>query len=104
MIITEKQNSQFKRDLFLLKSFGDLGFITTFAFLNTVAIAQLVRASVCGTEGRGFEPHWPPLLPLKSLNVFKYSSFFHSVNNLIMLIWTFKGGFKLLGKDRMGIR
>jgi hypothetical protein len=25
-----------------------------------VAIAQLVRASVCGTEGRGFESHWPP--------------------------------------------
>lgn len=26
-----------------------------------VAIVQLVRISVCGTEGRGFEPHWPPL-------------------------------------------
>ena len=26
-----------------------------------VVIAQLVRASVCGTEGRGFEPHSPPL-------------------------------------------
>ena len=25
-----------------------------------VVIAQLVRASVCGTEGRGFEPHLPP--------------------------------------------
>ncbi len=25
-----------------------------------VALAQLVRASVCGTEGRGFEPHKPP--------------------------------------------
>ena len=25
-----------------------------------VVIAQLVRASVCGTEGRGFEPHSPP--------------------------------------------
>ena len=25
-----------------------------------VGIAQLVRASVCGTEGRGFEPHHPP--------------------------------------------
>ncbi len=23
-------------------------------------VAQLVRASVCGTEGRGFEPHLPP--------------------------------------------
>ena len=26
-----------------------------------VVVAQLVRASVCGTEGRGFEPHLPPL-------------------------------------------
>jgi len=24
---------------------------------HTVAIAQLVRASVCGTEGRGFKSH-----------------------------------------------
>ena len=23
-------------------------------------VAQLVRASVCGTEGRGFEPRLPP--------------------------------------------
>lgn len=25
-----------------------------------VVVAQLVRASVCGTEGRGFESHLPP--------------------------------------------
>ncbi len=25
-------------------------------------VAQLVRASVCGTEGRGFEPHHSPHL------------------------------------------
>ena len=25
-----------------------------------VDVAQLVRASVCGTEGRGFEPRLPP--------------------------------------------
>ena len=25
-----------------------------------VVVAQLVRASVCGTEGRGFESHHPP--------------------------------------------
>ena len=25
-----------------------------------VAVAQLVRASVCGTEGRGFESRQPP--------------------------------------------
>ncbi len=28
--------------------------------LLMVGVAQLVRASVCGTEGRGFEPHHPP--------------------------------------------
>jgi hypothetical protein len=28
--------------------------------LKLVVIAQLVRASDCGSEGRGFEPHWPP--------------------------------------------
>jgi hypothetical protein len=26
----------------------------------TVVVAQLVRASDCGSEGRGFEPHHPP--------------------------------------------
>ena len=28
---------------------------------DMVGIAQLVRASVCGTEGRGFESRYPPL-------------------------------------------
>ena len=32
-----------------------------------VDVAQLVRASVCGTEGRGFESRLPP----KSLNIFR---------------------------------
>ena len=32
----------------------------TFAVLKMVIVAQLVRASVCGTEGRGFEPHHSP--------------------------------------------
>ncbi len=27
---------------------------------NMVDVAQLVRASDCGSEGRGFEPHLPP--------------------------------------------
>ena len=30
-----------------------------FAF-QLVVVAQLVRASDCGSEGRGFEPHHPP--------------------------------------------
>ena len=28
--------------------------------LCMVGVAQLVRALVCGTKGRGFEPHFPP--------------------------------------------
>ena len=28
--------------------------------IKTVVLAQLVRASDCGSEGRGFEPHIPP--------------------------------------------
>jgi hypothetical protein len=32
-------------------------FFYIFVALKTVAIAQLVRASDCGSEGRGFEPH-----------------------------------------------
>ncbi len=34
---------------------------------KTVDVAQLVRASVCGAEGRGFEPHLPPIF-LKALS------------------------------------
>ena len=31
---------------------------------HTEVVAQLVRASDCGSEGRGFEPHLPPSLIL----------------------------------------
>jgi hypothetical protein len=41
--------------------------------LDMVAIAQLVRASDCGSEGRGFEPHW---LPIKD-SEFSGSFIFH---------------------------
>ncbi len=40
---------------------------------NMVDVAQLVRASVCGTEGRGFEPH---LLPRNKGNERKFVPFF----------------------------
>ena len=30
--------------------------------INMVDLAQLVRASDCGSEGRGFEPHIPPFI------------------------------------------
>ncbi len=35
--------------------------VRTFAVpLEMVPIVQLVRASDCGSEGRGFESHWAP--------------------------------------------
>ena len=34
---------------------------------NMVNVAQLVRASDCGSEGRGFEPHLSPLFVEKAL-------------------------------------
>ena len=37
-------------------------------------VAQLVRASVCGTEGRGFETRLPPILKRSN------SAFFISVS------------------------
>jgi hypothetical protein len=33
--------------------------------LNMVVVAQLVRASVCGTESRGFEPRLPPIFKIE---------------------------------------
>lgn len=35
-------------------------FFATFATRKTVVVAQLVRASDCGSEGRRFEPGHPP--------------------------------------------
>ena len=35
-----------------------------------VVVAQLVRASVCGTEGRGFETHLPPKSPDENSDFF----------------------------------
>ena len=46
--------------IFCLKTFGVYQINFYFCSTNTVDVAQLVRASVCGTEGRGFEPHIPP--------------------------------------------
>ena len=39
-----------------------MNFLIKFA-ASTVVVAQLVRASDCDSEGRGFEPHHPPLKP-----------------------------------------
>ena len=47
-----------------MKIFAECAEIVTFANTYMVDVAQLVRASVCGTEGRGFEPHHLPEIPL----------------------------------------
>ena len=41
-----------------------------------VELAQLVRASDCGSEGRGFEPHIPPHNKKQLLNIMLRSCFF----------------------------
>jgi hypothetical protein len=40
-----------------------------------VRLAQLVRASDCGSEGRGFETHISPLRPLQNIDILKRSFF-----------------------------
>ena len=47
-----------------------------------VIVAQLVRAPVCGTGGRGFEPRPSPILkPDVSINIgFFYTYLFHAPN------------------------
>ena len=43
----------------------------TFALQNyMVVVAQLVRASDCGSEGHGFEPRLPPLENLSKMERF----------------------------------
>lgn len=50
-IAESKKNSNFAAR-FLLKGSG----------IQTVIVAQLVRALVCGTRGRGFDPHHSPFI------------------------------------------
>ncbi len=51
---------------FVLSFFGGAVFFVTFVpQQKMVVVAQLVRASDCDSEGRGFEP---PRLPKKSLS------------------------------------
>ena len=40
-----------------------------------VAVAQLVRAPDCGSGGRGFDPHQPPVN-----NLFGFNLFLHTLN------------------------
>ena len=44
-----------------------------------VDVAQLVRASDCGSEGRGFEPHLPP----KILNALGHFYFKMNINKKV---------------------
>ena len=65
-------------------------FVNTFKFknkilllhhqINMVVLAQLVRASDCGSEGRGFEPHIPPQINkgCRKVAFFIYTSLFWS--------------------------
>ena len=50
-----------------------------------VVVAQLVRASVCGTEGRGFEPRLPPKRqkPLRNERLFLCSKVFNGNRKLL---------------------
>ena len=41
---------------------------------RTVAVAQLVRASDCGSEGRGFEPRHSPFQTPASSGVFDFNT------------------------------
>ena len=50
-----------------------------------VPVAQLVRASVCGTEGRGFEPHQAPPKKQKGfLNILR-KPFFFGLSEVILI-------------------
>ena len=42
------------------KVYRNFKFLFIFAPQQMVVVAQLVRASDCDSEGRGFEPHHPP--------------------------------------------
>ncbi len=47
-----------------------------------VVVAQLVRALVCGTKGRGFEPRLPPK---KKPPGFPGGFFYHNANSLKLI-------------------
>ena len=52
-----------------------------------VAVAQLVRASDCGSEGRGFETHQSPRNPPKSSGDF----LFHTCANSLFPLMEYYG-------------
>lgn len=59
-----------------------------------VAVAQLVRASDCGSEGRGFESHLPPIAKsgrksLFGLRLFFVPILFYVCDNISFEEWVF---------------
>lgn len=50
--------------------------ICIFAERNTVVVAQLVRVSVCGSGGRGFESHQPPTVKKPSIELKAFFIFY----------------------------
>lgn len=49
-----------------------------------VVLAQLVRASDCGSEGRGFEPHTPP--QKKAVNFLLMAFLFITIRCLVFFL------------------
>ena len=49
----------------------------------TVAVAQLVRASDCGSEGRGFETHQSPK-KISPVLAFQRWDFYLALNNIVI--------------------
>src|SRR6187549_4031786 len=66
-------------------------FLLISQFLKTVVIAQLVRASDCGSEGRGFEPHWLPEMKKKLPACGEFSFFSHHTVCQKLLLKASKG-------------
>lgn len=78
-----------KNDFFwkkVLKNFAGLKIYYTFALeIKTVRIAQLVRASDCGSEGRGFESLFSP----NKKSLIRRLFLFNDVLKFMSLVWAF---------------
>ena len=61
-----------------------------------VVVAQLVRASVCGTEGRGFESRHPPQVFQIRVDILIYSTLRQNSNLLSLFEKLYTGVTKLI--------
>ena len=70
--------------------------------IKMVVLAQLVRASDCGSEGRGFEPHIPPqrgnLIKIRLRAYFFMSTLYELIQSEYISDKTVNQ-FELAGKD-----